>query len=571
MFSATSLAQLALALLAFGPGALAQVNHQHVVKDLKLLANIHRRPANYLSKAAPNQLAHGLNVTEKVDSPNTLKKRAGGKINMAYFGNWDIYARNYFPANVPAAELSHVLYCFADIDPTTGNIVLSDSYADTDKHYANDSWNDVGTNVYGNFKQFYLLKQAYRHMKVSLSIGGWTYSQDGHFDPVVQSASMRTTFINSAITMLENFGLDGIDIDYEYPTTDAMASGYAALLTGLRSALNAHAASKGDSVPYLLTSTLSANTTVGSLLAPYMSAINSACDYLGLMAYDYAGSWSTVSDDMANLYPGSASGVNTQASLAYYISKGITASKVTMGMPIYGRAFEATAGIRKPFNGIGPGTWEAGVYDYNVLPISGASVVLETSEGASYSYDATKQELVSYDTPSIITLKSQYVNSQGLAGAMFWEVAADGTGSNSLITTSANAFGSIDATLNHLCYPGSIYANIQNNMGAGACSATVPPPTTSTTSTKASTTTTPTTSKAAATTTATTATSSKATTTTTVSGGSQCTGVAAWSSTVAYTGGQDVTYGGHLWTAKYWTEADVPGGAAGDWTDLGAC
>lgn len=49
------------------------------------------------------------------------------------------------------------------------------------------------------------------------------------------------------------------------------------------------------------------------------------------MNVSLAGSWSTVSDDMANLYPGSASGVNTQASLAYYISKGITASKITMG------------------------------------------------------------------------------------------------------------------------------------------------------------------------------------------------------------------------------------------------
>lgn len=64
---------------------------------------------------------------------------------------------------------------------------------------------------------------------------------------------------------------------------------------------------------------------------------------------------------MANLYPGSASGVNTQASIAWYVSKGMTQSKIVMGMPIYGRAFEETAGIRQPFNGIGPGTWEAGV------------------------------------------------------------------------------------------------------------------------------------------------------------------------------------------------------------------
>ncbi len=32
-------------------------------------------------------------------------------------------------------------------------------------------------------------------------------------------------------------------------------------------------------------------------------------------------------------------------------------------------------------------------------------------------------ELVSYDTPDIISLKAQYINSKGLGGAMFWEVS----------------------------------------------------------------------------------------------------------------------------------------------------
>ena len=38
-----------------------------------------------------------------------------------------------------------------------------------------------------------------------------------------------------------------------------------------------------------------------------------------------------------------------------------------------------------------------------------------------------------------------------------------------------------------------------------------------------------------------------------------------------YNGGQQVVYNGHLWTAKWWSYADVPGGVAGDWTDDGAC
>ncbi|KZP07837.1 carbohydrate-binding module family 5 protein [Athelia psychrophila] len=60
--------------------------------------------------------------------------------------------------------------------------------------------------------------------------------------------------------------------------------------------------------------------------------------------------------------------------------------------------------------------------------------------------------------------------------------------------------------------------------------------------------------------------------TSTPSGGSgSCSGVAAWSSSVAYTGGSQVTYNGDLWTAAYWTEADTPGGSAGVWTKVGAC
>jgi Glycosyl hydrolases family 18 len=66
-----------------------------------------------------------------------------------------------------------------------------------------------------------------------------------------------------------------------------------------------------------------------------------------LMAYDYAGSWSTVSDDQANVYGGVITGFNTDKALAYYLEQGASASKICMG-PLYGRAFTQTAGIRQP-------------------------------------------------------------------------------------------------------------------------------------------------------------------------------------------------------------------------------
>ncbi|KAG8763030.1 Chitinase 1, partial [Ceratobasidium sp. 428] len=86
-----------------------------------------------------------------------------------------------------------------------------------------------------------------------------------------------------------------------------------------------------------------------------------------------------------------------------------------------------------------------------------------------------------------------------------------------------------------------------------ACGGSSPPPTTTTTTSKPPTTT-----------------STPGSTPTPPTGGS-CAGIPAWSSGTAYTGGAVVTYGGHKWTAKWWSQAEQPGGSAGSWTDNGAC
>jgi chitinase len=46
-------------------------------------------------------------------------------------------------------------------------------------------------------------------LKTLLSIGGWTYSQSGHFN-FVTTPALRATFISSAIQLMEDNGLDGM-------------------------------------------------------------------------------------------------------------------------------------------------------------------------------------------------------------------------------------------------------------------------------------------------------------------------------------------------------------------------
>ena len=84
-----------------------------------------------------------------------------------------------------------------------------------------------------------------------LSIGGWTFSSSFH--TVVVSPTLRQKFVESSIKIMEDVGLDGLDIDYEFPESDAEAKGYVDLLKELRAGLDEHAAKKGIDYRFLLT------------------------------------------------------------------------------------------------------------------------------------------------------------------------------------------------------------------------------------------------------------------------------------------------------------------------------
>jgi chitinase len=79
-------------------------------------------------------------------------------------------------------------------------------------------------------------------------------------------------------------------------------------------------------------------------------------------------------------------------------------------------------------------------------------------------YDASAQELISYDTPAEATAKASYIMNHGLGGAMYWEASADKSGADSLVTTVLNSFGSLEQSQNCLSFPASQYANMVAGM-----------------------------------------------------------------------------------------------------------
>ena len=310
----------------------------------------------------------------------------------------------------------------------------------------------------------YLLKKANRNLKVLLSIGGWTYSTN--FAAAASTPATRALFAQSAVTLMKDWGFDGLDIDWEYPADATQAQDFVDLLKAVRAEMDSYAAAHAPGYHFLLTIASPAGPVNYNIMQ--LGAMSEILDFFNLMAYDYAGSWDTLTGHQANLYPSSdnpnSTPFSTEGALEGYLSAGVPSSKIVLGMPIYGRSFDQTSGLGQPFSGVGSGTWESGVWDYKGLPRSGATEAYDEVAGATYSYDANTKELISYDTAEMIQRKVEYLKSKGLAGSMFWEASADRTDDGSLIQTSFKSLGSLDGSQNLLSYPDSQYANIVAGM-----------------------------------------------------------------------------------------------------------
>lgn len=281
----------------------------------------------------------------------------------------DIYSVNFPVSDIPASKITNLVYAFSDVNNVTGEVTLSDPWADLEKIWPSDV-QESGNNVYGNVKQLYLLKKVNRRFKTILSIGGWSYREN--FPVPASTDSTRRTFAKSAVQLVKDLGFDGIDIDWEYPDGEANSNNFVMLLSAIREELDNYSRNLTGNPHFLLTSAVPAGPDHYKWLK--LAEMNQYLDYFFLLAFDYAGpSFSNLTGDLANVYPSldnpSSTPFNTEQAVNAYMSGGVPGSKIILGMPLYGREFNHTTGLGKPFNGTGPGDYgSAGVYDYKVDP-----------------------------------------------------------------------------------------------------------------------------------------------------------------------------------------------------------
>lgn len=359
----------------------------------------------------------------------------GGMVVVGYYPSWASEDDAYRVEDIPAHLLTHINVAFADVDSLSATVKVGFPQWDF------PSGGRRGRA--GNFAVLRALRARNPHLKLLISVGGWSWS--AHFTEAARSPESRLKFIESAAQFVVTHGFDGVDIDWEYPASDGLQAGHARdtrnftlLLSELRAELDRVGEERNKH--YLLTIAAPGAAAMAERLE--LAEIHRYLDWLNVMTYDYAGYWSEKTNFNAPLYASSSprepadsllARANVHDTIEVYLNGGVPASKIVLGVPFFGKSWKGVVGENDGLFQKNDGLSDIGASWVSVSTVH-EKMAHHWDEEAQvpWLHDAEAGLWVSYESPRSIGLKGAYALERGLAGAMFWELTGDSS-SNELL------------------------------------------------------------------------------------------------------------------------------------------
>ena len=280
---------------------------------------------------------------------------------VGYFTTW-----SGDPETVPYNNLTHIIYSFV-LPTSEGGL--------------------SGISMSGDARLTRLVQKAHANgVKVLIAVGGWMDGNDGPFVTVAGDATKRKTFIGNLSRFVSNYGLDGVDVDWEHPSSAAESQGFSTLMDEL----GAEMRRQGKL-------TTAAVISQGAYADFVRSDVFADVDWLNIMAYDEGTPHST--------YALAESAVN------YWANRGLPASKVLLGVPFYGRIGGTTLTYR--------------------------DLVAADAQAPYKDFSSN----VYYNGLDTIKKKAALAKDRGLGGIMIWELGQDTSGPTSLLGAIAGVLG----------------------------------------------------------------------------------------------------------------------------------
>lgn len=343
----------------------------------------------------------------------------------AYFPGFD---EDEYPIDeLPADLLTHLFYAFATIED--GHLTYPPAAP----------------------RQLAAVRQAYPHLRVVLSIGGWGA---GGFSDAALTAQTRAHFVAECAELAADF--DGVDLDWEFP----VSGGPAELTSRPEDRRNCTLLAQDLRDRLGPNQLLSAALPAGRLQSggPYdpaksfeLAELAGLLDFVNVMTYDFGTGFSPIATFNAPLAevpddplePDLRQWNNVTGAVDYYEQHGVPRDKLVLGVPFYGRGFRVTspgaqAGLFQPQIGTVPiGDWHD--IKHGLLSDPAWQRHRHPVARAPWLYHPGTQTFVSYEDADSIQERAAFAANRGLRGVFTWQLAGDDN-EHSLLTAMTHPF-----------------------------------------------------------------------------------------------------------------------------------
>lgn len=281
------------------------------------------------------------------------------------------------------------------------------------------------------------IKDKFPELKISIAIGG--NAAEGFSDMAFVKES-RESFCSSVIEFIEDYSLDGVDLDWEFPVQGAWGAikarkedkqNFTYLIKDLKDRFNT-LESKNNKKYYISFAVTSASW--GKDIIDFKD-VEPCVDSINLMAYDYTGGFNNVTCHNSNLYSSEErkSEINIHAAVKMYISAGVPSKKIVLGVPAYGYGWSNVKNIN---NGlfqsaekmINPNECDLTYKNIKSNYVNKNGFKRFWDDKAKVPYLSDGKTFITYDDGESVRNKAKYVKDKKLGGMMIWEYLQDDNG-----------------------------------------------------------------------------------------------------------------------------------------------
>ncbi|KAI3387139.1 hypothetical protein SNEBB_003652 [Seison nebaliae] len=269
-----------------------------------------------------------------VDIPKKYKK-------ICYVSNWSQYrpskGKFVFEKHITLAlnMCSHIVFAFAGFKEIPSSLLNDRKFKIPMLAEA------IEPKDFKLYKKLRKLRDAIRsEVKLIIAVGGWNM-ESRKWSNIVSDIRLRHRLSNDLVKFAVTHGFDGVDIDWEFPTTrggkQSDRKAFTLLLKDLREAADLY-------LPPLEISAAVSGDVVVATQAYEVKEISKYLDHLNLMAFDFRGPWNNRTGLHTQLYRRQNDDLleatkNVDWAVRHWIMAGAPSEKLILGLAAYGRSF----------------------------------------------------------------------------------------------------------------------------------------------------------------------------------------------------------------------------------------